>query len=110
MKKIACVSCKKEKPLSQFRSFMGRLRTTNVCNKCQREKAVLRQRAASAVASAIIHGALIRPDVCSVSDGRCRGRIEAHHASYDPSHWLDVKWLCKYHHENIHKFSEDFSI
>lgn len=31
------------------------------------------------------------------------GNSEAHHWSYDQAHWLDVKWLCRTHHQEEHK-------
>ena len=44
----------------------------------------------TAVASALKHGILVRPDACSECGNA--GRIEAHHADYE--RLLDVEWLC----------------
>lgn len=33
-------------------------------------------------------------------------RVDAHHyLGYEPEHWYDVKWLCREHHRDAHKFS-----
>lgn len=54
-----------------------------------------RKRAHEVVAYAIKRGELT-PQVCMV----CGNKAEAHHPDY--SHPLDVVWLCKAHHEELH--------
>lgn len=35
-----------------------------------------------------------------------KAKVEAHHhKGYEPEHWLDVMWLCRKHHRDIHKFT-----
>jgi hypothetical protein len=48
---------------------------------------------------ALKKGRLVRlPCICG------SGEVEAHHyAGYDLEHALDVVWLCKQHHERLHK-------
>lgn len=45
-------------------------------------------------------GNVIKPDVCSVNDDNCDGAIHAHHDDYSKP--LDVRWLCKNHHNEVH--------
>ncbi len=42
--------------------------------------------------------------------GGCRGRIEAHHDSYEPDKWLAVNWRCQKHHRAREQVTEEFSI
>lgn len=58
-----------------------------------------KRKAHHAVSNAIRDGKLTRPDVCSVNDSVCEGRIEGHHhKGYERAFWLDVEWLCIAHH------------
>lgn len=56
--------------------------------------------AKSAVGTAVANGSLIRPDKCSLCDNR--GVIHGHHESYAREHWLDIVWVCRSCHRNIH--------
>ena len=57
-----------------------------------------REQAKSAVSYALRVGKLIRQP-CEV----CGEKAEAHHWSYLPEHRLDVKWLCRFHHNEEHR-------
>lgn len=58
-----------------------------------------RVKAGDAVKVALRKGTLVR-GTCLIANDDCRGQIEAHHyKGYAKEHWLDVVWLCKYHHE-----------
>jgi DNA-binding XRE family transcriptional regulator len=65
-----------------------------------------RRLADQAVKNAIRRGELIRQDCqrCAAGDAPKRGRrgiIEAHHADYAKP--LDVQWLCRRHHRQLHR-------
>lgn len=63
----------------------------------QRDK----ERARSAVSSAIRKGTLTRGCCEQEESGVCKGQIEGHHDDYmEP---LDVRWLCKRHHLRFHQ-------
>jgi len=83
----------------------------------------LRRCAHLAVQRAIESGELMKPDNCSrcgkkaskagslkwvySSKDAClyrrkTTRIEAHHRSYNPEHWLEVEWLCNKCHRRHH--------
>ncbi len=51
-----------------------------------------------------VHKALRKKEIskkpCSQIAFNCSGKIEAHHHNYDIP--LEVIWLCKNHHENLH--------
>ena len=53
-----------------------------------------------AVANALKHGKLIKPNKCS----KCPAteNIQGHHWSYLEEHWLDVEWLCVKCHAEEH--------
>jgi hypothetical protein len=57
-----------------------------------------REAAKNAVAYAIRMKRLI-PQPCEL----CGKKAEAHHWSYLPEHRLDVKWLCRFHHNEEHR-------
>lgn len=57
-----------------------------------------------AVAKAIKAGTLVRGP-CERGDDTCRGRIEGHHDDY--TRQLDVRWLCKKHHADVHREKHD---
>jgi len=67
----------------------------------QRERYPERKHARDAVYRAVKEGRLIKPDRCE--DCGATGRIEGHHHSYEPEHWLDVKWVCKRCHNKRDK-------
>jgi predicted HNH restriction endonuclease len=60
------------------------------------EQRAIEMRAAShAVETAINNGSLIRPAECE--NCHLPHDVQAHHLKgYDPKHWLDVTWLCKW--------------
>ena len=61
-----------------------------------------KRKAQSAVSNAIRDGKLIEPSKCE----HCRTtekKLQGHHWSYDPKHWLDVIWLCTSCHGKEHK-------
>ena len=51
------------------------------------------------VNTAVARGKLVKPDICQLNEG-CSGRLEAHH--YDYSRPLEVVWVCRKHHGDIH--------
>lgn len=53
------------------------------------------------VTHALERGDLIRGQCERIDEGSCRGRIEAHHDDYDKP--LDVRWLCRAHHAEVHR-------
>lgn len=57
-------------------------------------------RASSTVNNAVQSGRLIRPDKCSAC-GKS-GTIDAHHHSYKEEDWLNVTWLCRKCHRQLH--------
>ena len=60
-----------------------------------------RSRAYIAVKLAVKTGKLLRPEICSMADGRCMGPLHAHHADYAKP--LEVVWVCRYHHLKLHR-------
>jgi len=56
-----------------------------------------REAAKNAVSYALRSGKLIRQP-CEI----CGKKGEAHHWSYLPEHRLDVQWLCRHHHNQLH--------
>jgi hypothetical protein len=66
----------------------------------------MRHRARDALNSAIRYGKLTKPSSCS-SCGRSelsgRQLHGHHHRGYDEAHWLDVVWLCRSCHDELHK-------
>jgi hypothetical protein len=48
------------------------------------------------------NGTLIRPEACEHC-GTSEKKIQGHHWSYLPEHWLDVIWLCTSCHGKEHK-------
>ncbi len=60
-----------------------------------------RCRARDAVKYALQTGRIHRGP-CARVDATCKGRIEAHHDSYEPARWLDVTWICASHHRREH--------
>lgn len=122
-----CFKCQVEKALTEFyvHPAMGDGRL-NKCKECARKdvranyeanadhyRAYDRKRgyrpgdphkvaARMAVNHAIENGRLTKLE-CEVGVG-CRGRIEAHHDDYNKP--LDVRWLCKKHHGEVHTEQE----
>lgn len=70
--------------------------------KRYREQNPERYRAHNCVNNALRDGKLVKPDCCE----HCRTsekKIQAHHWSYAPEHWLDVIWLCTRCHGKEHR-------
>lgn len=69
-----------------------------------------KDKARIAVRDAVRAGRMIKPERCSLYFPFypiCEGRIEGHHyKGYDPEHWLDVEWICRYHHDMSDKLAE----
>lgn len=61
-----------------------------------------KRRAQHAVSNAVRDEKLSRPDICEHC-GTAERRIQAHHWSYSPEHWLDVIWLCTKCHGAEHR-------
>ena len=54
---------------------------------------------------ALREGTIIRPNKCSIDNENCRGHIEGHHEDYDKP--LDVEWLCRFHHREVHGWTKN---
>lgn len=61
-----------------------------------------KRKAQIAVGNAKRDGKLFAPDCCEHC-GTSEKKIQAHHWSYEPEHWLDVIWLCTTCHGKEHK-------
>lgn len=59
-----------------------------------------RRRAQQYVEIAIRDGVLVPAPCCVCGTTEC---IEAHHKSYEYTKYLDVVWLCRRHHADLHK-------
>ena len=70
-------------------------------NKMRRIRDREKVLAQKAIFNEIRVGRLVPPKICSVNDGTCHGRIEAHHPDYSKN--LDVIWLCVRHHAILHR-------
>jgi len=70
-------------------------------NKARRNRSPDKERARLAVRSALATGGLVRPSTCS--ECGASGEMDAHHDSYLPKDWLDVRFLCRSCHVHWHK-------
>jgi len=61
-----------------------------------------KRKAQYAVSNALRDGRLFRPPICEHC-GTSEKKIQGHHWSYLPEHWLDVIWLCTSCHGKEHK-------
>lgn len=61
-----------------------------------------KRKAQYAVSNALRDGKLFKPDICEQC-GTSEKKIQGHHWSYEPEHWLDVIWLCTSCHGKEHK-------
>ena len=59
--------------------------------------------ACEAVKKALKEGRLTKPHQCNFC--KSKGKLDAHHWSYEPEHWLDVIWYCVKCHRHIHNYS-----
>lgn len=59
-------------------------------------------KARGAVTNAVRLGNLVKPNCCEHC-GTSEKKIQGHHWSYLPEHWLDVIWLCTSCHGKEHK-------
>ena len=67
--------------------------------KKYRQKYPEKRKAHDTVYNALQKGELVRPQHCQICNEK--GRIEAHHASYDKNRRSSIIWICKLCHENI---------
>lgn len=74
----------------RFKAYMTKYRKANV----------LKERARRYFMKQLLKGKITKGP-CEVSNERCYGRIEGHHADYAKR--LDVMWLCKAHHSAWHR-------
>lgn len=109
MKKKRCWSCKKEKPLSDFRKDASRADgIDHACKKCVnarqhklRTKVGFFQskerKARNMVSIAVKKGLILKMkcEKCGVE------KTQAHHDDYN--YPLSVRWLCDFHHREYHK-------
>jgi hypothetical protein len=118
-----CFKCQEEKPLTDFYAHPmmkdGRLNKCKACNRrdvqenyekrADQYRAYDQKRgyrpgdkykviARRAVKHALISGDLVKRD-CEIGND-CKGRIEGHHDDYSKP--LQVRWLCKKHHAEVH--------
>ena len=71
--------------------------------KAYREQNIVKARAREAVNRALRTGEMTK-GACSMASPFCKGPLDGHHhLGYDPGHWLDVVWLCRKHHVDLHK-------
>lgn len=61
-----------------------------------------KRKAQCAVSNALRDGKLVRPSKCEHC-GTSEKKIQGHHWSYLPEHWLDVMWLCTTCHGLEHR-------
>lgn len=61
-----------------------------------------KRKAQNNVSNAVRDGKLVKPEVCEHC-GTSEKKIQGHHWSYLPEHWLDVIWLCTSCHGKEHK-------
>lgn len=61
-----------------------------------------KRKAQIAVSNAKRDGRLVKPGSCEHC-GTSEKKIQAHHWSYEPEHWLDVIWLCTSCHGKEHR-------
>lgn len=122
-----CFKCNAEKPITEFyvhpRMEDGRL---NKCKACarrdvqeNREKNIdyyreydrkrgrrpgdpLKEKARAAIRHAI-HAGKLKRGKCAVGK-RCKGKVEAHHEDYSKP--MEIIWLCKRHHSEVHTREE----
>ena len=83
--------------------FLEAKRAAEVARRNAKRSSPEQVRARALVARAIARGDLV-PEPCSwLTDGQVCGRelTEAHHRSYEPGRELDVRWLCKEHHDRL---------
>jgi len=88
----------KERKQKWFSSDKGKESHRNSAKK-YRKKFPEKHAAHNAVYHAIKNGQLFRPNRCQLCDNK--GKIEAHHSSYDNDKRTSIIWLCKYCHEKL---------
>lgn len=58
--------------------------------------------ARQAVHQAIRNGKIIKLP-CKYNSDECSGQIQAHHIyGYDKAHYLDIEWICRFHHNKLY--------
>lgn len=65
-----------------------------------------KRKAHYAVNNAVRDGKMIKPAECEHC-GTSEKKIQGHHWSYEPEHWLDVIWLCSRCHGKEHERLND---
>ena len=58
------------------------------------------RKAMTAIMHALERGKIEKPDSCQVCNKK--RKVQGHHESYEPEHWLDVIWLCASCHKKYH--------
>ena len=98
-------SGRRDRTLDRYRRGpAGRKRQADTMAK-HRMKHPDRAKARGIIMTAVRNGKIYKPTRCSVNNDRCAGQIEGHHEDYsDP---LDVVWLCRFHHLEIHRIKRD---
>lgn len=101
-----CMGCGQTKPLDDYyRNKGGLAGRQSRCKPCFKKQILAptnyreRQNARHAVRYAIQTGKMVRPDTCSACGSFCNAH--AHHDDYTKR--LDVRWLCKPCHEEVHR-------
>lgn len=114
-----CGRCLRLQSPSAFGMVSGR--PNGVCLECERKRAhewyvnnrarKLADRAKRFIAHPERYFASVHVRL-ALADGRLRRepcwscgnpKTDAHHPSYAPDAWLDVVWLCRSHHSEIHR-------
>ena len=115
MNKI-CTKCKSERPINQFYKhgwYNGIMRMASWCKECKKEywasdrhkevRRIYRKtikhkiKAKDMVRNRVLSGK-IKQELCEVCGNE---QVEGHHDDYNKP--LEVRWLCREHHLNIHR-------
>jgi len=70
------------------------------CAHINRRKEYIQEMAREAVKKTLKEGGLTKPQRCNLC--KYSGKLDAHHWSYKPEHWTDVKWCCVKCHREIY--------
>jgi hypothetical protein len=73
-------------------------RATNASMKRYPEKEIARRKVRYAVST----GKMTKEPCRDCGNTKVEGH---HYKGYEPEHWYDILWLCRKHHQDIHKFS-----
>lgn len=109
-----CFRCKEYKELTCFyKDRWKRLGYSTECKDCHKSRKVakgkilgskyyIRKIASEKVYRAVVRGIISRPDNCERCSNICKP--EAHHSDYRKP--LDVTWLCRECHIEVHRETE----